>query len=718
MRRTPPARIRTRTRDVQFQAGLAMDALEARALLTSTPLPLISDLTNPNNTVVRFETNVGDIYFELFDTAAPLTVANFLKYVRDGDYDKTFIHRKVDNFVVQGGAFRLKPNPTGSILNNIIDTAPTDPGVQNEFNQSNLARTLALARVGGQPNSGTNQWFVNLAANTNLDAVDGGFTVFGRVANDASWDILTAINGLTERNLDQQSTSTTALFAEVPLRAGSNTADGIQESDLVVVEDAEVVKPQGVAAFYTFKYYFPEGFAGSNISEYIPIGNPGGSAVRFQLIARSEQAQPQPTTGDFWFRDKVIATSSIAGNSRGGVTISQKSTPGQNLVDSGVPYALEVWSTAPLAVTSSHYDFGSLTGENFTTTLAETWALPEVRKGTGLRSYVLWQTVAEEIANLSVQFIRTGFDPITVPWSTLGFRRGGLDVSALANVPDGTYSVLITSDQPITASLTTYDTNNSTRGGSSTLGVSGRGSRVGVLPVASVGDGTPTGASATVALYNPGTAGAAVTLIFSFSDGTADVTNSPVFLQPGARTTVDLTSNTLLQNKTFSIRYSAGAQNIYASAQLRDRGDALASAFTTTAATINDFGEGFINSQRAGTNLFETLSVFNPNVTTLGQSESAAVVIFRFYYTDGTVVNEERNIAAGGRLDLDLTTFQPLLTQNASNRYFFSVQIVSDVPVIAELRHWDLNLGGTQPSGGDSYLGIQRGQIVQLGPTA
>lgn len=715
MRRSPSERrSEGRVRGGSYGVGFGPEQLEARQLLTSSPLPLLTDLTNPNNTVIRFETNQGDIYIEMFDSAAPITVANFLKYVRDGDYDKTFFHRKISNFVVQGGAFRLKANPTGSTLNSNNNPIPIDAQIQNEFNQTNAARTIAMAKLGGNPNSATSQFFFNLANNTSLDSQNGGFTVFGRVANDASWSVVQGIGNLTDRNLDVQSTNPDALFANVPLAPGGSAANGIQESDLVIIEDAEIVKPQGVAAFYTFKYFFPEGFAGSNISEFIPIGNPGGSAARYQMIVRSEVAKTQPTSGDFWFRDKVVSTGTINGNSRGGVTLSQKRSPGQNLVESGVPYAVEVWSTSPLAVSMSHYDFGSMIGESFTTQTALNWTFPDVRKGAGLRTFILWQTVAEETANLSVRFFRNGFDPITVPWSNLGFRRGGLDIANLASIPEGTYSVQITSDQPIVASMSFYDTNTATRGGMGMLGVQGRGARAGVLPIDNIG---ATGVSSVVSIFNPGTAGTAVSLIFTFDDGT-EFANPGTLMQPQSRIVVDLSTIPSIQNKTYTVRFSSSAQNVYASVLHRERGDYLGNGFTSSAATIHDFGEGFMNGQRAGTNLFETLSVYNPNITTLGQTNADAAVIFRFTFTDGTVVNEERSLAAGRRLDLDLTTFQPILNQNAGGRFFYSVQIVTDVPVVAMMRHWDLDLGGLQPSGGGSFLGIQRGTIVTLGPSS
>lgn len=110
----------------------------------------------------------------LFSNRTPITRQNFLKYVTDGDYVNSFIHRSVPGFVIQGGASR--------IINNSFANVPTDPPIVNEFGISNTLGTISMAKLGGDPNSATSQWFVSLGSNTNiLDPQNGGFTVFGRV---------------------------------------------------------------------------------------------------------------------------------------------------------------------------------------------------------------------------------------------------------------------------------------------------------------------------------------------------------------------------------------------------------------------------------------------------------------------------------------------------------------------------------------------------------
>ncbi len=139
-------------------------------LLSATLLP---GQTNSGPTV-RMSTTLGDIDVQLFRDAAPATVENFLNYVRRGAYNNSIIHRSVPGFIIQGGGVGFSGNTFSSLA--------ADPPVRNEFRVSNTRGTLAMAKLGNNPNSATNQWFFNLGDNsTNLNNQNGGFTVFGRI---------------------------------------------------------------------------------------------------------------------------------------------------------------------------------------------------------------------------------------------------------------------------------------------------------------------------------------------------------------------------------------------------------------------------------------------------------------------------------------------------------------------------------------------------------
>lgn len=149
------------------------------------------------NTIVRISTTFGDFSLELFDTLTPGTVQNFLNYVNRGAYNGSYFHRLDKGFVLQGGGYHFVPFVGPVVI-------PVDPPVVNEFRESNVRGTVAMAKFGGLPDSATSQWFVNLTDNSaSLDTQNGGFTVFGRVLGDGML-VLDTINEIAVYNLGTQ----------------------------------------------------------------------------------------------------------------------------------------------------------------------------------------------------------------------------------------------------------------------------------------------------------------------------------------------------------------------------------------------------------------------------------------------------------------------------------------------------------------------------------
>jgi cyclophilin family peptidyl-prolyl cis-trans isomerase len=130
-------------------------------------------------TLVQFRTVFGDIEVELYNQDKPVTVQNFIRYIQSGRYANEFSHRLIPGFILQGGGFTLATNTISAI--------PTYPPITNEFGVgrqfSNVYGTIAMAKLGGDTNSATSQWFFNLADNSSLDAPDTNdfFVVFGHV---------------------------------------------------------------------------------------------------------------------------------------------------------------------------------------------------------------------------------------------------------------------------------------------------------------------------------------------------------------------------------------------------------------------------------------------------------------------------------------------------------------------------------------------------------
>jgi cyclophilin family peptidyl-prolyl cis-trans isomerase len=138
------------------------------------PQPAATAAQAPAHTWVRFVTNMGTIVAELEDERAPLTVANFLTYVREGHYSGTTFHHVAVNFVVQGGGFT--PD---------FKKKPTHEPVVNESGNGlrNTRGTLGMARNDKNPHSAQAQFFFNLADNPDLDPLPTrwGYAVFGHI---------------------------------------------------------------------------------------------------------------------------------------------------------------------------------------------------------------------------------------------------------------------------------------------------------------------------------------------------------------------------------------------------------------------------------------------------------------------------------------------------------------------------------------------------------
>jgi cyclophilin family peptidyl-prolyl cis-trans isomerase len=735
LRRRSIARLRPHGAAVaeRLQDHAAAEPLEPRTLLANNGFPSLASMTDVNNSVVRLQvawgSNRGNVDIELFDTQAPITTANFLGYVRRGDYDKTFFHRLVNGFVIQGGLARLnQPTNTGT-FSSALDEIPTKAPILNEFSssRSNVARTLSMAKIGPpqgqQPtpetiNSATSQFFFNLANNSgNLDNQNGGFTVFARVVDEESWTVVQQFSGLSTSSLQ-----TNSAYTQVPVSAPGVTGTNPAETEMVTILDAEIIKPKDVAAFYTYRYSYPEGFTGSNINEYLPMANNTNSTIHYQVVIRNEVRDPNPGNDrDYWYRDLVIDTNSITSFKRAGFQTSYAGQPARNLVPvAGKAYTYEIYSTGPLAVTLSHYDSGSSTIETFAGGViptapatdpagsARTWTFPDVRKGGSDANYLLWANLTAETANVSVTFYPdSGAAPITLNFPTQALRRGGLNINQLTQLPDGALSAQVVSDRPLIAALSQYNTSGAAPRGATGLGIPGEASRFGVLPYGTTNStGTLTDQ---LSLLNTGSSAAIVELVFKFSDGTPDFPYTPFnnILGAGRRVTYDLGSLPELRGKSYSIRYTNNTSPIYASVLNAQFSDLAANPFAIAAATIHDFAEGFLDVNRNPSTLSERFAIYNPNELLIGGTALPANISFSLNYTDGSRITRSYAIPAGGRVEIDPVTFPEMIAKNQAGLFFFSVNVTSDVPVIAMGNHYDTQLG-------DSFLGTPRGTITRL----
>jgi len=189
------------------------DEPTAKAPTTAAPT------TTSATTQVRVTTNMGEFVIEVRADRSPLTAANFLRYVREGFYSNTLLHRVIANFVIQGGGHDATT----------LDLKPTHESVFNESGNGlqNKRGTVGLAR-GEAPHSGNSQLYVNLVDNPDLDPVPTrwGYTVFGRIVQ--GMDVIDRIGE-------------TATGAKGPWKADAPLKP-------VIIEKMEIISPGGSAA--------------------------------------------------------------------------------------------------------------------------------------------------------------------------------------------------------------------------------------------------------------------------------------------------------------------------------------------------------------------------------------------------------------------------------------------------------------------------------------
>jgi cyclophilin family peptidyl-prolyl cis-trans isomerase len=180
---------------------IALLLLAALAMPMSSPSDA-APAPASKSTRVLLETSLGNIELELDAAKAPVTVENFIQYVKAGQYDGLVFHRVIPGFMIQGGGFT--PD---------MQQKETRAPIKNESNNglSNRRGTIAMARLSA-PDSASSQFFINVADNGSLDyphASGSGYAVFGKVV--AGMDVVDKIAATR--------TTTRGGYSDVPMQA-------------------------------------------------------------------------------------------------------------------------------------------------------------------------------------------------------------------------------------------------------------------------------------------------------------------------------------------------------------------------------------------------------------------------------------------------------------------------------------------------------------------
>ena len=175
------------------------------------PVPAATPKPAPTGPFVSLEVTqgrlaLGTIVIALNKVKAPISVDNFLQYVRAGHYDGTVFHRVMPGFMVQGGGFTPE-----------LEERPTRPAIKNEARNGlrNSRGTVAMART-SDPNSATSQFFINVRDNHRLDFAIGGagYAVFGEVVEGLEIADRISLTPTTPRGPHQNAPQTSVVIRQ------------------------------------------------------------------------------------------------------------------------------------------------------------------------------------------------------------------------------------------------------------------------------------------------------------------------------------------------------------------------------------------------------------------------------------------------------------------------------------------------------------------------
>lgn len=450
---------------------------------------------------------------------------------------------------------------------------------------------------------------------------------------------------------------------------------------------------------FRYRIYHPEGFANSNISEFVAIANPGTVAANYRVVLYYQTGEVREV-----FRSNVNnGVRSIAPGARAGAQLSQQGVGARFNVRPGVGYAVVIESDQPLAATLSHYDRGVTTGEALTRETSASWFFPRVERDPGaVANFITLYNPNNFSLNVTLTAFTTTGQQIVIERRGANAlpanRRGGFAIDGLDQLPIGTFAVRIDTsprnpefnDQfvGIVAALTHY--NEAQEHGFGVIGDPTGGGLAGAINEISRGNGV----TSQVAIFNPGTS--ATTVTFRGTYTSASLPDFQRTFQVGAGSVLLLSGQQLglTNNQTAGVRFISNTPVSILSHQVQ-RGDSDAAMAATQVGTIAYFGDAFLTKAGAGSVYFETLSFYNP-------APSAINVSVRLLFTNGTsqvlTVGVPSNSFSALRLDQSTA-----LLNNPNRTGTFSIVTTSSSPFAVTFTHYDLSFGGGWTTTGAAF---------------
>jgi subtilisin-like proprotein convertase family protein len=499
---------------------------------------------------------------------------------------------------------------------------------------------------------------------------------------------------------------------------------------------------------YAFRSYYPEGFLGPNIFNFVPIANPNNAPVNVVLVQRFELNAGQPSSQ----RDRVVGRITIPALGRGGIDVNTPDLYTSTLRNlpvvatalsqgqGGVPYALELRSDGPIAATFSYYDLTQIpsgpvaVGESFANTTSTNWTFANVDKNStfsdpnAINTFIIMQNPTAGEAKITVTAVNAISGTQYRTTRTIqGFGRGGVYVNgggwdivgtpAEENLilPNGSFGLLVESDVAIVAAKSTY--NPGAREATGTIGNVGRGATTGLIAEGQFGLRNE---AETIGIFNPSSASADVRLSFIGADGSAY--RSQVTVPAGQHRLVRVEE---LQNfdpgQAYSVFFESNtAVSVSATTPIFEQASSVRPAFndalsvvgSTQAYTSWGFGEGFrpgnnsrwtVNGQanQAHPGLTEALRLYNPNAT-----DVVVEITLNFAGPSGQSV-QRRTIPARRVAEFNIEEFIP--SNRLADNQAFGIFVKAPQPIVASMNHYDRLFPGAFAT-----LGVPLGRTAQV----
>lgn len=636
--------------------------LERRLVLAFDPstVPSLGDLESSSNPVALVETSLGNIYIELFSSDAPTFVANFVNYLESGRWSDSLFHRRstVQSSglaVLQGGGYHY--TDSGGLSS--VDTFDPVPD-QIAPGRPHLERTIAFAKAG--PNTATSQFFINLEDNSGLQfLITDRFTVFGRIADNASWGVVQAIAALPTSDIRNDPNFGTnparGAFSEAPLRGTYDPIEGFSEDNGAYIVAVTMAKPQNVFNFFETRLVFPDGYRGPGISTTVELGNTNDFDVSYQVVLRYQSGTA---------RDQTLTTGTVAPNATLALRLFEAGS-GPSEVRPLVPYSIEVWSTprlggtgdaistpdgspfVPLIASMRHRDFGGNVSEQFfNATLAgatqQQWLLPRVEVDAQTRdSFIVFQNLSDQSTTVTIEILGENGVIRTIQRDTGALRRGGIRLSNFS-IADGIYAVRVSADQPLVAAATQYQlvggakpTTTSGVPAWNAMGTAGTGALRGYSSIVQI----PSNGTALLDVAQaPGNTGSVVTLEATLTDGTVITSNTvTVLTASGGHRQINLRSAFPVQSVPADVPFTLrvnGSTPVASQTTVffNDASEVVASDVPSRIGREAHFSNGLLPGG-GGVGVDDIIAIFNPFRASSGV-EFRYQVEFRF--SDGTLV--------------------------------------------------------------------------------